>query len=164
MNSMMESKLFEQFQLAITETERQVFKEKIDAAGYHLFSRFIDGFREAIKSYTDEQQGSIQQWIDTASELFPTPIQFSPHWQSIWDDFTQTVYHKNRMLQQFSPAEREGEWQIVMDNPFTNQEIVCYPGLDFIDAAYLFGYFRPELKENEYIRLQRVVNRVVEKG
>ena len=51
-----------------------------------------------------------------------------------------------------------------MDNPYTNENIVCYPGLSFIEAAYLYSYFMVNLAKNEYIRLQKVVNLLISSG
>jgi hypothetical protein len=67
-------------------------------------------------------------------------------------------------LETVPPDQRGGEWQVILDNPHTIQEIVCHPGLTFDDAAYLFSYFRPGLERNEYIRLQKIQNMIVQVG
>jgi hypothetical protein len=94
--------------------------------------------------------------LDKAKRLFPTPVLFSPSWDKVWSELEQIITHKAKILQAVPPEERDGEWQIVMDNPATIQEVVCYPGLTFLDAVYLFAYFRPQMEKNEYLRLQKV--------
>jgi hypothetical protein len=160
----MEKQLFLQFKEATTQNDTNEFTKQITHGGYSLFSKFIDGFREQIRIYDDVDQQLMVELVERARTLFPAPIQFSPHWQSIWDEFQNIVHYKNSIFQRIPSLEREGEWQVILDNPFTNQEVVCYPALPFIEAAYLYGYFRPELKENEYVRIQKVVNRIVEFG
>ena len=159
----MEKELYEQFRTS-SGAELDHFQQEMNAAGYSRFSKFIDGFRDAIRHY-DEQEGQyILELVAKAQQLFPKPIVFSPHWQSIWEQLEATTRYKNSVFSRIPADHRSGEWQIILDNPFTNQEVVCYPSLDFIEAAYLYGYFRPELKENEYVRMQKVENRIVEFG
>jgi hypothetical protein len=160
----MEIQLFQQFKDATTNNQQAEFQSIIINSGYSLFSKFIDGFREAIRRYDEHESILFIELVKKAAILFPNPILFSPHWQSIWEDFGATVHYKNSVFARISKQQRIGEWQIILDNPFTNQEVVCYPALDFIEAAYLYGYFRPELKENEYVRLQKVDNCIVEFG
>ena len=74
------------------------------------------------------------------------------------------LHWKVYVYRKVPPGDREGEWQILMDNPYTNQEVVCYPGLTFDDAANLFAYFRPNLVKNEYLRMQKVSTAITEHG
>ena len=159
----MEKQLFEQFRTC-TGNSLTVFQDEMNTRGYSHFSKFIDGFREVIQLYDEEDGLYMVQLVEKAAMLFPKPIVFSPHWQSIWEQFEATVRYKNSVFQRIPLEQRDGEWQIILDNPFTNQEVVCYPSLGFIEAAYLYGYFRPDLKENEYVRMQKVESRIVEFG
>lgn len=71
---------------------------------------------------------------------------------------------KIQVLQTIHKEDRDGEWQVIIDNPFAIQEVVCYPALNFLDAAYLYAYFRPDLEKNEYLRLQKIQTLVMEFG
>jgi hypothetical protein len=63
------------------------------------------------------------------------------------------------------PAEdRAGEWQVLIDNPYVPQQVVCYPALTFLDAAYMYGYFQRELKPHECLRLQKVTHLLIKNG
>ncbi len=155
---------FELFKNAQDDQSQDQCKIKLEQTGYSAFFQFIEDFKDYIKRYDDHQIGEIEELLIRARKLFPEPSQYSPAWAHIWDEYTAMTGHKNRVLSQIPASDREGEWQIVMDNPYTNQQVACYPSLSFLEAAYLFGYFRPTLENNEYIRMQKVTHAVVEFG
>ncbi|NBI27889.1 hypothetical protein ERL59_02795 [Chengkuizengella sp. YPA3-1-1] len=129
--------------------------------GYSGFSHFLYWMKEQLKTYDDTNISRVTELLNKAKLIFQSPIQFSPSWANVWTQLEQIMQHKNEILKQIPIESRTGEWQVIMDNPYTNEAIVCYPGLSFIEAAYLYGFFRLDLKNNEYIRLQRVENLVV---
>lgn len=144
--------------------ELETFREEIEAQGYTAFREWMDAFTERIKHFTDAEAPDMERWLNAASELFPEPGKFSPSWNQVWDELKQITACKSNLLQKIAPAERDGEWQVLLDNPYTNREIVCYPALSFMEAAYLFAYFRPTLEKNEYVRLQKIVQVYKETG
>ncbi|MCD1260103.1 hypothetical protein B5M42_014910 [Paenibacillus athensensis] len=147
---------FSLFEQAEAGQERQELATRIRQEGHSCFRRFIDSFTAAIKAAQDGELERIEQLIAQAQELFPVPAEFSPSWQKIWDELLEMSANKRSVLEEISAAERDGEWQIIIDNPKAIQEVVCYPGLPFLDAANLYAYFRPQLAQNEYIRLQKI--------
>ncbi len=155
---------FERFRLADSEQTREALKLDVERVGYYAYFELLEHFRKWLRQYEDHEIEECSRLIQLGRELFPEIIRLSPSWQRIWDELEELAGHKNRVLQQTAASDREGEWQIVMDNPYTNQNVACYPSLSFLEAAYLFGYFRPGLEKNEYIRLQKIHNAVVEYG
>lgn len=156
-------KRYEQFSRA-NEAERDRLKVEIEQEGYRAFRQLIDEFKFAVKQATDLDEREVRERIEAAERLFPNPAAFSPSWQHIWRELKDMLYWKSYVYREVPPKEREGEWQVLMDNPYTNQEVVCYPGLAFDEAAYLFAYFRPNLEKNEYLRLQKVATAITENG
>lgn len=148
--------IYEQFNLAQTEQEKLDFQNKTYVEGYYTFYNLIKGFRVKLKTYADEEIAEVELLIAKAKEMFPRPIEFSLSFQFIWKEQEAIHAYKSHILRSIHAEDRAGEWQIIMDNPHTNQEVVCYPALTFQEAAYLYGYFRPQLEKAEYIRIQKI--------
>lgn len=141
----------------------QLQKRLLDG-GYRSLYLFIREFRELLKSYEDEDAQKIELLIQKARKLLPDPGAISPSWQNVWEEFSQICQIKNKLFNQIPVHTRDGEWQVIMDNPFTNQDVVCYPGLTFLEAAYLYSYFRTSLNKHEIIRLQKIETLISEHG
>lgn len=152
----MSESAFHQYMQAESEELEQTYSEQIVQGGYFSFFRFIEDFRTELKTYGDDGIATIRRKLSRARELFPEPQRFSPSWSSIWDEFEVILSSKNGVLSAIPPTGRNGEWQVLLDNPYSHQQVVCYPGLSFLEAAYLYGYFQRELKPNEVLRLQKV--------
>lgn len=160
----MNMKPFELFHHAQTIEQMRELQQLVQNGGYSFFRRILEGLQQQIKTFTDEESEQILQLLAKAKQYFPHPGKISPSWQTIWEELEEVIIYKINMLQRVPSSEREGDWQIVMDNPYTNQEIVCYPNLSFLEAAYLYGYFRPKLDNNEYIQIQKVHKQFTEYG
>lgn len=145
------------------ETER-LFRDDMNAAGYYAFYAFAEQFREGLRQYGDDGRERYGELLRLGRELFPDPMRFSPSFREIWDEFESVRLAKNEALDAVPPGERDGEWQVLIDNPYVTQQVVCYTGLPFLEASYLYGYFRRELKPNEVLRLQRVTPCLVSSG
>ncbi len=139
-------------------------KQSIEEAGYSAFRFLVDQMEQAVKLADETNFAIVEERIRIATQLFPEPVLFSPTWQQIWVQIRAKLHWKRHAYEVVPAIERDGEWQIIMDNPYTNQEVVCYPGLSFLEAAYLFGYFKPTLEINEYVRLQKVVTALALSG
>jgi len=143
---------------------RAELKAAVEREGYDAFRALVDQLAAALKRCDETEFDELAARIAAGAELFPEPVRFSPTWQNVWDELSAKLRWKRFAFESVPPAEREGEWQIILDNPYTTQEIVCYPSLSFLEAAYLFGYFKPTLVSNEYLRLQKVVTAIVQSG
>lgn len=88
--------------------------------------------------------------------MLPNPGQVSPSWANIWKEYDSIIRTKRFVLGSIPAAAREGEWQVLLDNPHSNQNIAVYPGLTFMEAIYMFAYFRSDMMPSEYIRLQKI--------
>lgn len=144
--------------------ELEQIKEEILNGGYRSLYRFIGEFREAIKTYDDKDKDLMEHAVEKARQVFPNPGSISPSWQNIWGDFSQICKIKNEVFSQIPEQTRDGEWQVLMDNPYTHQDVVCYPGLSFLEATYLYSYFRISLNKNEVIRIQKVQTLISDHG
>ncbi|WP_159887931.1 hypothetical protein [Paenibacillus puerhi] len=147
---------FVKFEQAASEDELQQFQQMIVEGGFTAFRRFLDGFRIKLKEYVDEEYAEMSDRIAAAKRLFPEPARFSPSWAHIWDEFEAIHTYKRTVLETIATENRDGEWQILIDNPYTNADLVCYPSLTFLEGAYMYAYFRADLKQNEFIRLQKI--------
>jgi len=146
--------------MAEEETLRGVFEQ----GGYSLFSELLNELKSKLTVCDETQMDELKQWITKGKRIVPRPESISPAWDGAWSRIERQIELKEYVLNRIPQVDREGEWQVVMDNPFTNDGIVCYPGLSFIEAAYLYAYFRADLKKTEYIRLQKVVSLIVTHG
>ena len=144
--------------------QRNAFRQAVVSKGYYALYAFIEDFRLLLQNYEDQDVPQVGQWLRNAREDFPEPQQFSPAWSTLWDEFTLIYEAKNEVLADIPDSEREGEWQVLIDNPYLPHQVVCYPGLSFIDAAYTFAYFQKDLKPNEVLRLQKVSHTRVKTG
>lgn len=155
---------FEYFLKAESEAQIAELRDTFAQEGYPAFYRFLDRFKMVIKTFHDGQEGEVLALIAKARQAVPEPGAISPSWTHIWDKLEKMTEYKLKILQSVPQEERNGEWQILIDNPFTNREVACYPGLSFADAVYIYAQFRPDLEDNEYIRLQKIQTHVTEFG
>ncbi len=160
----MKNNPFEQFMNAFSEDDISELQHRVNREGYPFFRRLLDRFEQKIKEFTDSEFKEMMDLIDKAQKIFPQPGKISPSWEYVWERFEQTITFKINALESIALEERNGDWQVVMDNPHTNQEVVCYPSLSFMEAAYLYAYFRPGLEKNEYIQIQKVHRLITEYG
>lgn len=145
-------------------TSEQAFKSAMVNAGYFSFYQFVEEFRNGLKAYSDSDIDAYGRYIDRARRLFPNPAHFSPSWETLWVEYNLIYIAKNSVLQAIPDKERDGEWQVLIDNPYTHQQVVCYPSLSFLEAAYMYGYFQRDLKPHENLRLQKVTNLLLTHG
>lgn len=156
--------LFEQFVQASTNQEYEQLHDLIKHGGYAYFSELLTELRQFVMRCEESELDLAKQLISKGKSIIPHPQLLSPSWAKVWDDYDRLIKYKQEALMHVLPAEREGEWQIIIDNPFTNEGITVYPGLSFVEAAYLYGYFRKDLAKNEYIRLQKITNLLMATG
>lgn len=149
---------------ASTDEERQQLAATLRNGGYAQFSGLLADLKHEMMACDEEQLEQVQALVRKAREIVPDPIVISPSWEKVWEEYEGILAYKEEVLRIVPHAERDGEWQVIMDNPFTNEGISCYPALSFIEAAYLYAYFRKDLKKTEYIRLQKITNLLMTQG
>ncbi|WP_135547003.1 hypothetical protein [Paenibacillus cymbidii] len=147
-----------------TPDERQELASRLLNGGYSQFSSLLTDLKQEIMSCEENRLEYVRILLRQARELVPEPVLISPSWERIWDEYDAVLRVKEEVLREIAPERRDGEWQIIMDNPFTNEGISCYPSLSFIEAAYLYAYFRKDLKKTEYIRLQKIDTLIMTQG
>ncbi len=136
--------------------QRNDFRSRMETKGYFAFFAFVEEIKDWLKSYGDPEKEEIVLLLRQLQNDFPVPERFSPSWARLWDELQGIAAAKNELLGEVPHAERDGEWQVQIDNPYTPEQAACYPGLRFAEAAYLFAYFQQDLKPNENLRLQKV--------
>jgi len=147
-----------------SDASREPFRAAMESGGYYAFYGFIEDLRTWLKQYGEDEKEEVGALLRRCRADFPDLTRYSPSWARIWEEFMSIHEAKNEAMAQVPLSERDGEWQVLIDNPYTPQQVVCYPGLDFVHAAYLYAYFQLELKPNEYLRLQKVTNAAVTTG
>jgi hypothetical protein len=152
------AKLVQRVEEAKSEEEYEGIRKTIQEEGYAGFHELLDGIYEQLKLYDEGDSQAVRDLLDKAKRIVPNPVEFSPSWERIWEKLDRFVRNKQQVFAKISPEQRDGEWQIVMDNPFTNDQVVCYPSLSFLEAVYLYAYFRDDLQKNEYLRIQKIVS------
>ncbi|XID94710.1 hypothetical protein ACF3MZ_09425 [Paenibacillaceae bacterium WGS1546] len=152
---MADSTFYQYMRIEGDEAERTL-RAEIESGGYFAFFAFIEAFRDGLKQYADGEIETYRRKLARVRALFPSPEKFSPSWSAIWEEFDTIFRGKNEALSAIPESRRDGEWQILLDNPYSHQQVVCYPGLPFLEAAYMYGYFQRELKPNELLRMQKV--------
>ncbi|MEX2460874.1 MAG: hypothetical protein WD469_06180 [Paenibacillaceae bacterium] len=160
----MNGNIFEQFQQATTLEANNELRAMLESGGYSLFSLLLEGLKAHLITCDEISLEQAKQLIVKGREIVPQPFVISPSWEKVWEEMEHLIFYKGEALRSIPLSDRDGEWQIIMDNPFTNEGVTCYPALSFADAAYLYGYFRRDLRKNEYIRLQKIVNVVISQG
>jgi len=144
--------------------ERTAFRQTMETKGYRAFFTFVDDFRNLLKRYAEPESEEVGELIRQARADFPNPQQFSPSWDNLWEVFEAIYAAKNETLADVPAPERDGDWQVLIDNPYLPHHVVCYPGLAFVDAAYTYAYFQQELKPNEVLMLQKVSHVHIKNG
>ncbi|MEK3723371.1 hypothetical protein [Paenibacillus sp. FSL H8-0034] len=161
---MMKASAWESLIYAESEQEQADYQQMVHNGGYSAFHQLLEGIKHKLKFMQDAEIEQVIGWLDKGQRLFPEPGVFSPSWLHIWDELRQIVSIKSDIMARIPLTERAGEWQILIDNPLSIQEIVCHPALSFDEAAYLYSYFRPGLEKNEYIRLQKIISLITDVG
>jgi len=156
--------IWEALQKAGTPDERKALAEKIAGGGYMVIYRLVEALRERIRSFADGEADGVLALIGKARDIVPEPGAVSPAWQDVWSKLERMARYKREALEAIPPEARDGEWQVLVDNPFENRETACYPGMTFADAVFVYAKLRPELVENEFIRLQKVVTHLTVSG
>lgn len=155
---------FQFFEQATDAGEKAALKTFMDEGNYSHFSVIVNQMRERIRHADEQQLDKLSGLIDKGEQIFPEPEKYSPSWDGLWQDYRTLVDYKASVLRSVPEQDRDGEWQVLMDNPFTTEGIVCYTSLGFLEAAYMFAYFRQGLQKTEHLRLQKVVNKLVYQG
>ncbi|WP_274650709.1 hypothetical protein [Paenibacillus humicola] len=130
--------------------------EGMRSEGFAAVRRFLDDFRGYLREFDETECGQAAELLRLGRLVLPEPGRISPSWTYIWQEFDGIIRTKRYLFGSIPERGRVGEWQVLLDNPFSNQNIAVYPGLTFLEAAYMFAYFRTDLTNNEYIRLQKV--------
>lgn len=159
-----ETNIVEKLAQASESDELKRLGQALTEGGYSFFHELLEGLKLKLMECDEKGLDDVRELIRKGRAAIPNPGAISPSWENVWDEQEQVVRFKEEALRSVPADSRDGEWQIVMDNPFTNEGITCYPGLSFVEAAYLYAYFRKDLKKTEYLRLQKIVNLLIVKG
>jgi hypothetical protein len=136
--------------------EESAFGVELAAGGFSAVRVFLEEFRTFLRQYDEPRQEEAERLIGRGRAALPEPGRISPAWARIWDEFAAIAAYKRDVFDRIPRDGRDGEWQVLLDNPYTNGQITVYPALSFLEAAYMYAYFRTDLVPNEVIRMQRI--------
>lgn len=161
---MKESKWISEIEKAESTEALQAIGDAIRNAGYTGFYEVQDYIREQFKRYEESDITAFHAMVERVKIAVPEPGVVSPSWRHFWDEITRMSTTKDAIFKQVPSSDRSGEWQVIIDNPFSHDNVACYPQLSFLEGAYLYCYFYLNLKKNEYVRLQKIVTAVQTNG
>jgi len=141
---------------SMTAGEEAAFGDRLREEGFAAVRRFLDDCRVYLQRYDEAEAGEADELLARGRKALPEPGRVSPSWAKIWEHYEGIAGYKREIFQSIPFESRAGEWQVLIDNPYTNGNVAVYPALSFLEAAYLFAYFRTDLEKNEYIRMQKV--------
>lgn len=150
--------------LDASEAEERKVGEQIIKEGYSAFYELQEYLKDAFKRYDEKDEQPYLELLNKVRRMVPEPGAISPSWSEFWEQMDRMVETKRGIFGQVQQQDREGEWQVILDNPYSHQNVACYPQLSFLEGAYLYSYFRLGLKKNEYVRLQKINTHVMTFG
>lgn len=148
---------FERMTSLENEQESEQFVKEIQEQGFMALNNLINSFYEKIKEMEDKEFKQVEIWIQLGKDLLPDLATFSPTWSNTWKNLQTIFERKVEFYSQVPLAEREGEWQVLFDNPFITDDIVCNSNLKFAEATYLIAKYLLNLKKSEIVKLQKVI-------
>jgi hypothetical protein len=158
------SKWIETIQNASNDSELLQIGESLKTAGYIGFYEVQDYIREQFKRYEESDIEAFQTLVNKVKIAVPSPGEISPSWTYFWIEIEKMMALKARVFSEVSKEIRDGEWQVIIDNPFSHDNVACYPQLSFLEGVYLYCYFHLNLKKNEYVRLQKILSAIMMHG
>lgn len=144
--------------------EKQELVKEIEAQGYALMNEWIKRLDIDLQLADEGHLDQIGKELLTAQELWPNPEKFSPLWDNKWEDLLSILAIKKQVYQEVPASEREGEWQILFDNPFSTEGTVIHVKLSFPTAAYQYAKYRHGLHKHEYVTIQKAHRYITEYG
>lgn len=155
---------FNRFIQISDDTEKNQFRENMTEAGFSAVNQWLRSFYDHVKNMDEQGFKSMREWLELGKEVLPELGQFSPSWQNTWQELFDLYQIKTEAYASIPDEQRDGEWQVLFDNPFSTDGIVCHSNKTFAEATYLFAKYRLTLKKAEYVKLQKVVTSMVQKG
>ncbi len=155
---------FEHLTKINTDEEKNDFKKNILDEGFSAINDLINGFKEKLKLMDEDEFKLVKTWLELIKELLPDVTNISPAWDRIWEHLLHIYSIKVNLYHQVSKENRDGEWQVLFDNPLSTDEIVCHPKKTFQEATYIMAKYQQYLKKAEYVRLQKMITYITEEG
>lgn len=138
--------------------------KKFTSRGFSGVHDLIYRIRYEMRHAEEVQMGELQELLKELRKAIPEPGQFSPSWKKIWDELDEEWIIKMKVYRTVKPQDREGEWQVIFNNPYSTEGVICHTDLSFAEAAYLYAHFRRSLSQNEMIKLQKALTVLREVG
>ncbi len=155
---------FESFIRISSPSEELAFKDSIEDVGFSAVNQWIHSLHNTLKKMDEKEFVQVKQWLELGKGLLPNLKSFSPSWEETWNDLFHIYHLKVDFYSKISMEERNGEWQVLYDNHFSTDGIVCHSNNSFAEATYLAAKYQLHLKKAEYVKLQKVVTSIVSKG
>ncbi len=151
--------------------KKSISTERFAGEVKNFTSQRFSGVHELIFRIKNEMRHAEEEEMEELKELLrdlqreiPEPGQFSPSWEKIWDELNEEWSTKMKVYRNVDPHERDGEWQVIFNNPYSTEGVVCHTDLSFSEAAYLYAHFRRLSSRHEMIKLQKAFTVLREVG
>jgi len=155
---------FERFIHLSDESDKLDFKQSIEKAGFSAINQWIHSLYDHVKKMDEPEFNQVKRWLECGKELFPDLAVYSPSWANTWKELFEIHRRKADYYFTVSSDQRDGEWQVLYDNPFATDGIVCHTNKTFPEATYLAAKYQLGLKRAEYVKLQKVLTSLVHRG
>lgn len=152
------------FKNAHSGEDKQELVKEIENQGYTLINEWIKRLDLDLQQADEDQLKEVEKDIQTAQEVLPNPDKYSPLWVNAWKDLIAILSIKKKVFEQIPAGEREGEWQILFDNPYSTDGTVIHLKLSFPIAAYHYAKYRNGLHKHEYVTIQKAHRYITEYG
>lgn len=159
-----QSKWIDEIQSSTSSQQLVEIGIQIKNTGYTGFYEVQDFVRELFKRTDESKLSSFNELIEKIKIAVPKPGEISPSWEHFWHELDRMTQLKDKVFTEVHESTRDGEWQVIIDNPFSHDNVACYPMLSFLEGVYLYCYFSLNLKKNEYLRLQKISSIVTMHG
>jgi hypothetical protein len=155
---------YRQFINADTHQQKEELTGILKSQGYSFINEWIIQLEKEIKWLEEKDLSRLQELLRKAEDILPEPEQHSPLWRNLWREIKLILIYKMRVFVKVEESERDGEWQVILENPASNEGLTTHAHLTFSEAAYLYAKFRKDLAVKEHISLQRVKTFIAENG
>ena len=157
----METTFYERF---LTTTNEEQLAQEIKSLSYKDIYDWITRLTNELEIASEGEFARLEELIQNAATILPDPQSYSPSWDGIWTELQAILEIKQQVFKKIPPQERDGEWQLLFDNPFSTEGMVNHVNLTFDKAAYMFAKYRKDLAKLEYVSLQKVQRFITENG
>ncbi|MCF6093689.1 hypothetical protein L1765_06765 [Microaerobacter geothermalis] len=131
---------------------------------YQTLNQWIQQIKDGLAQCDENGLSEIETALHGLKVKISNPGDISPSWQFIWQELEEILQYKKDVYAKIPEHQRSGTWQVLFDNPYSVEGVVCHTELSFSKAAYLYAKYRRGLQKTEYVKLQKVIDAIIHRG